>query len=644
MRSRVFRIFISSTFDDMGAERHALAERVFPALEAAARDRGAEFRVIDLRWGVTAEAMSSQRTRRICLDEIARCQAVSPRPNFIALIGQRYGHCPLPESIPAAVFEQLTLMTRGDARVDTLLSWYAMDRNAVPGEFVLRERHGIFLAEDEWRAAVVAPIHSLLREASVTLDWTEEERISYTGSLTHQECLHGACLSTRAVPGSAFCYMRTIDDIDDCDPAAALRPVEQRREYVVRFTDSDSKAAYLDTLCADVLNDLRGVMALEAAVSDPTDEESAEHDQRQSVLNRAFIGRERFVGEIVATLAKGSGRCVQLVGGAGSGKSSVLAHVAEILARDASNPVVAIRFSGLTPGTVTVAGVLRSLIREVARQIGVPTPRLPLDADSLIATLERLIGDSTNRRVYLFLDDFTPLDTHHAIAQLAHGAGGAVVCLSAPPGNSETRAQLPIPDLTPDEAGLILRQRLSDIQRSVTTEQSQRLLNEAGSTPSPRWVTIAARYAATLRSFDPVQPIGRTVEEAGRRLVSMRTQSQTSDPLLVLNVLRDVACSRFGLTEQELVSLLEDDIAVLDSIRATSKHDLPVAGGRTRIPTVVWSQVLQELEPFLERQHQGRSGVLRLTDDFGEGFLGAELANRNVGRLRAGVRDESGCG
>lgn len=38
---------------------------------------------------------------RICLEEIARCQRVTPKPNFIVLLGDRHGWRPSPFAIPA---------------------------------------------------------------------------------------------------------------------------------------------------------------------------------------------------------------------------------------------------------------------------------------------------------------------------------------------------------------------------------------------------------------------------------------------------------------------------------------------------------------------------------------------------------------
>ena len=87
--SRTFRIFVSSTFSDLVAERNALQEHVFPRLRDLCQQHGARFQAIDLRWGVSEEAGLDQQTMKICLGEIARCQKVSPRPNFIVLLGDR---------------------------------------------------------------------------------------------------------------------------------------------------------------------------------------------------------------------------------------------------------------------------------------------------------------------------------------------------------------------------------------------------------------------------------------------------------------------------------------------------------------------------------------------------------------------------
>lgn len=97
---QTFRDFVSSTFSDLKAERDALQARAFPRLREFCAQRGARFQAIDLRWGVSQQASRDQRTTKICLGEIERCQKVTPRPNFV-LLGDRCGWCPLPPQIPA---------------------------------------------------------------------------------------------------------------------------------------------------------------------------------------------------------------------------------------------------------------------------------------------------------------------------------------------------------------------------------------------------------------------------------------------------------------------------------------------------------------------------------------------------------------
>jgi hypothetical protein len=105
--SRTIRVFVSSTFGDLKDERNALQEEVFPRLRRYCERLGWLFQAIDLRWGVSTEAALDQGTMRICLTEIERCQEVTPRPNFLILLGNRYGWRPLPAEIPDAEFAVL---------------------------------------------------------------------------------------------------------------------------------------------------------------------------------------------------------------------------------------------------------------------------------------------------------------------------------------------------------------------------------------------------------------------------------------------------------------------------------------------------------------------------------------------------------
>ena len=49
-KERLVRVFISSTFRDMNAEREELGKFIFPELRRYCREREVEFVEVDLRW------------------------------------------------------------------------------------------------------------------------------------------------------------------------------------------------------------------------------------------------------------------------------------------------------------------------------------------------------------------------------------------------------------------------------------------------------------------------------------------------------------------------------------------------------------------------------------------------------------------
>ncbi|MDR1879449.1 MAG: DUF4062 domain-containing protein [Tannerellaceae bacterium] len=82
-------IFISSTFNDMHAERDYLVKYVFPELAEWCEARKLRLRDIDLRWGVTSADAEAHNTVKVCLENIDAC-----RPFFLCFLGQRRGWRP----------------------------------------------------------------------------------------------------------------------------------------------------------------------------------------------------------------------------------------------------------------------------------------------------------------------------------------------------------------------------------------------------------------------------------------------------------------------------------------------------------------------------------------------------------------------
>ena len=82
-------VFISSTFNDMHAERDYLVKEVFPELTEWCEKRHIRLKDIDLRWGVSEEDSSNKKTIQTCLEHVDKS-----RPFFLCFLGQRRGWVP----------------------------------------------------------------------------------------------------------------------------------------------------------------------------------------------------------------------------------------------------------------------------------------------------------------------------------------------------------------------------------------------------------------------------------------------------------------------------------------------------------------------------------------------------------------------
>src|SRR4051794_17207810 len=102
---RIFRVFISSTFDDLIAERNVLHAEVFPAIREYCTERNCQFQPFDLGGGTRRKPPRNNLTMGLCFAETARCQSVTPGPTFLITRGNRYGWRPIPATVEASDFE-----------------------------------------------------------------------------------------------------------------------------------------------------------------------------------------------------------------------------------------------------------------------------------------------------------------------------------------------------------------------------------------------------------------------------------------------------------------------------------------------------------------------------------------------------------
>lgn len=99
-------LFISSTFNDMHAERDYLVKYVFPELKDWCFSQGLELVDIDLRWGITDREAARGQTVDTCLNVIG-----SNAPMLLVnLTGERTGWIPQPDQVSAALRESYPVM------------------------------------------------------------------------------------------------------------------------------------------------------------------------------------------------------------------------------------------------------------------------------------------------------------------------------------------------------------------------------------------------------------------------------------------------------------------------------------------------------------------------------------------------------
>ena len=128
------RVFISSTFRDMHAERDHLVKVVFPRLRQWCEQRRLHLVDIDLRWGVTKEDADNGKAIEICLREID-----GSRPFFLCLLGSRYGWVPV-ELPPEDMYRFRGLQAETHLSITHLEILHAAYRTVFLESYPLRRR------------------------------------------------------------------------------------------------------------------------------------------------------------------------------------------------------------------------------------------------------------------------------------------------------------------------------------------------------------------------------------------------------------------------------------------------------------------------------------------------------------------------
>ena len=655
----MIRVFISSTFRDMHAERDYLSRQVFPELRSRCQKRGAEFIGLDLRWGVTEEEARREGALKICLDEIERC-----RPFFVCLLGSRYGWVPPPEEVPPEPFEAAV---RGAPSI-AIADWYALDETSDPPVYRLRRDR---------------PIPEDLAEALARF-W-EDARLPNAGeSITAREILRG--VFEEGFPAThALFYLRKPGIEADPDFPPALVPVfvEQdaaRRDklkkletkidrskdrMVVRYYDadftglqidpsllpaevSDEEREGLDTaitadrlarctapvreavlrwgtvalsglealgdrICEDLWAAIEKELERPVEVLDGHQRERAYHERFVLDRTRLFLGRDEIVKRILDGLADPAGGNIMAVTGApGSGKSALLAECALRARARFQGTLVIPHFIGASPGSAVLANTLRSICETLKRKCSL-TEEVPDDPQKLLQKWPEFLEKAgAQKRIILLLDalnQLDPLDHSHELGWIPYRMPqGVTLVVSALPGDCLDRlrrrvrgeAVIDMPVLAEPDRRALVRAHLGQRGKKLSRDQLDRLIDatkrlEAG---LPLYLLVALEELSLFGSYEALDKRIDLLPPTVAKLFDqvLARLEQDHGRDMTESICRWIAVSRSGMLESEILDLL--------------------AGREQAFPRARWSRFYHALESHLRPvEEQTGEGLLAFYHD-----------------------------
>ena len=690
------RLFVSSTFSDLTTERDVLQREVFPALRRRCASGGFRFQPIDLRWGISEEAGRHNRTMRICLRELRRCQAAGrPKPNFLILLGERYGWCPLPERIPANLFHRLHayLASADPASAETLAARYRIDENAVPPVAELQPRH----IDEKWEEQIEMPLLAALQGAAGALAVDlDAEGVAVGSSATEQEIVAGA-LTVADASDHVRAFFRTIEGLPDPPPGAyvdrhnptarqSLTALQERidrhlgQQNVHRFTvpwRDGIQAVDLEEFAARALSDLEAIVtkqmeAIEAEGLAYIEEQS--HQQFGAGRGRWFVGRADALEGIEASLSDDSEAPLAIVGPPGCGKSAVMARLAQALRRHRPEAHVIARYIGATPSSSDLVQMLGNVVRDIRGhypagrgQMEEDDQAFAVDAEGVTnAFFDALARPSAGAPLFLLFDGLDQLTTAndaralawlpkvlppHAHLIVSAASAEIVEDPSVWPALTKRVAaerRIALAPLSRVDGNEIVDLLLAAAQRSLQDAQREAILEAFSIEGNPLWLHIAAGEASRMPSWSAPPSLPSSVPALLHDVLERLSREEEHGRLLVSHAMGYLASARHGLAEDEMLDVLSADQEVMADFRRRSPQERQKGVTATnRLPVSVWVALLGDLEAYLSEQQAHGTLVLtfyhrsfkKAADAVGSGDWHVRLARYFRGQAR-GMRDD----
>ncbi|EFA74759.1 WD40 repeat-containing protein [Heterostelium album PN500] len=582
------RIFISSTFLDMHGERDMLVKYVFPELRERCAKRKIHVTEVDLRWGITEEESLKNRSVELCLGEVDRCS-----PFFVGLLGQRYGWIP-PH-----------YKTSDEPKFDWLKT-YPKNRSITELEMV----HAMNNSQSSGKSLFY------IREPSLIAEVPKEYRSQF--------------------------------ESEDKESAHRLEQLKQQIRTNCQFytysanygglVDGRPSATNLDALHQRILEDLWHSIQAEYPADMETDEsidimatENHEHEVYSEMKAARFVGRKddinclfKFADVLrpfgnsnkVSKLAVSANKSNILVvsGRAGSGKSALLANFIQQYNqhrkdnhqkfKNALPALILSHFVGATTSSTDISALIHRICYQIVHKLNI-NETIPTDYKQLKMYFPVLLKKASLRaKIFLFIDGIDQLAAKNSALSLdwLPLSSPVKIVLSTMEGDhtlSVLRRRKPQPlevlldPMDQRDSSTLVQTKLADYRKrlddSPANNQLRTLLSKTDAV-HPLYLVLACEELRVFGNFEELNEKIRQLSPTLPRLFDDILNRLETDhgKILVQNALGAIACSRVGLSEDDLITLL--------ARKELNEQQLPIG---------IWSRVLRGILPFLLQNPDG---------------------------------------
>ena len=356
------KIFVSSTFRDMNAERDIIHRVVMPRLNKIAREYGESISFCDLRWGVDTSDLDNddgaKKVLEVCLNEIDKC-----KPYLIVLLGQRYGWIPDESLINAAAIKKNFILS---------------DKKKNISVTELEIRYGAFNNLD----------HTLFYFRSINGEIPRNYQNNYISDENADKLIT---------------LKKDIESLEKNDATVV------KSDYVLSWDNEKNRLdigleKFADMLVKDISNLMKAEWEERKTWSDYKRDRYLQWDfaEQKSIQ---YIDHDNLLSSCME--AVNDNEITAIKGTTGSGKSTLMSRLA-IIFKEQGWHVLPI-FSGLTTKTTTTVDVIRYIIDYIEDELSISLlqkelPKVEDWIDTLEVALNNWNEETKKRRLIILID------------------------------------------------------------------------------------------------------------------------------------------------------------------------------------------------------------------------------------------------